>query len=176
VLTELRAGIGARRLLGLEHSLYPVDRADMGGADALEAPRVLVIEDDPGMQDLLRDVLEEEGFRPQALGSAIGAAGLVRQLQPELILLDLALPVRSGELLLRELKADRATARIPVIVVSAISVLLTDEERAMTAAVVAKPFELQTLLDAIRRNIGRTPEAGRASAARLSGPRLLQHD
>jgi DNA-binding response OmpR family regulator len=146
----------------------------MSGADALEGPRVLIIEDDPGMQALLRDVLEEEGLRSQTFGSAIGAAGLVRQLQPQVILLDLALPVRSGESLLKELKSDRATARIPVIVVSAITVLLSDEERDMAAAVVAKPFELQTLLDAIRTAIGHTSEAGCAVGPRSSGPRLLQ--
>ena len=112
--------------------------------------RVLVIEDDPDISTLLRTILEGGGYAVTARESALGACGLVRTLRPNVILLDLALPYRSGASLLAELKADSDTAAIPVIVVSAFAERLTTERRALAAAVIPKPFSPRELLDAIR--------------------------
>ncbi len=112
---------------------------------------VLVIEDDQGIRDLLTDALQSEGYAVTATESALGAAMLVRRLHPRVILLDLGLPYRSGGSLLNDLKADPATAKIPVLVVSALSESLSPERRAMAAAVIPKPFRPDTLLSAVRR-------------------------
>ena len=111
---------------------------------------ILVIEDDPDHQRLLIDVLELAGYAVTATDCALGAAALARRLQPDLILLDLALPYRSGALLLAELKADPRTATIPVIVVSAFTDALPDKRRARAAAVISKPFSPLALLEAVR--------------------------
>jgi CheY-like chemotaxis protein len=92
-------------------------------------PRVLVIEDDPAHQRLLRHVLEPAGYAVTAADSALGAKTLVRRLRPRAILLDLGLPYRSGAALLAELKADPRTAGVPVLVVSAMSEVLPAERR-----------------------------------------------
>jgi CheY-like chemotaxis protein len=110
---------------------------------------VLVIEDDPGIRELLSDTLRSQGYAVTATESALGAATLVRRLNPRVILLDLGLPYRSGGALLLDLKADPATAAIPVLVVSALAETLTPERRAMAAAVIAKPFDPDTLLSAV---------------------------
>ena len=112
--------------------------------------RVLVIEDDPDISTLLRTILEGGGYAVTARESALGAWGLVRTLRPDVILLDLALPYRSGASLLAELKADSDTAPIPVIVVSAFVERLTAERRALAATVIPKPFSPRELLDAVR--------------------------
>jgi DNA-binding response OmpR family regulator len=89
-----------------------------GSEEASEsARRVLVIEDDPHIKDLLTDVLTGDGFSVTAADSVLGAATLIRRLRPCAIVLDLGLPYRSGASLLTDLKGDAETAHIPVIVV-----------------------------------------------------------
>jgi DNA-binding response OmpR family regulator len=123
------------------------------GADADEdstARRVLVIEDDPHIKDLLTDVLSGDGFAVTAADSVLGAATLIRRLRPCAILLDLGLPYRSGASLLTDLKGDPETADIPVIVVSALPETLTPERRALATLVLAKPINIRDLLRALR--------------------------
>ncbi len=110
---------------------------------------ILVIEDDPDHQRLLAEILELAGYAVTVADSALGAAALARRHQPDLILLDLGLPYRSGASLLAELKADPRTAAIPVLVVSAAAESLSDERRALAAAVVSKPFSPRALLEAM---------------------------
>jgi DNA-binding response OmpR family regulator len=111
--------------------------------------RALILEDDLEIQNVLKELLEEEGYSCTVEGSAFGSAGLVRELQPDVILLDLALPYRSGVSLLAEIKADSRTVRIPVIIVSAIGDALRTEQRALAAAVIPKPFDAEALRDAV---------------------------
>ncbi len=112
--------------------------------------RVLVIEDDPVIQRLLERILKPEGYAVTTTDSALGAMDLVRRLRPRVILLDLGLPYRSGATLLAELKADSITADVPVVVVSAMDEVLTDERRGQAAAVLAKPFSPRALLETVR--------------------------
>ncbi|HEX2184911.1 MAG TPA: response regulator [Chloroflexota bacterium] len=111
--------------------------------------RVLIIEDDPHIKDLLSDVLTAEGYEVTAADSVLGAATLIRRLRPCALLLDLGLPYRSGASLLTDLKSDPETAQIPVIVVSALPETLTPERRAMTATVLTKPISIRDLLKAV---------------------------
>ncbi|MGH2367104.1 MAG: response regulator, partial [Chloroflexota bacterium] len=112
--------------------------------------RVLVIEDDPGIRDLLTDTLKSGGYQVTTTESALGVATLVRRLHPRVIVLDLGLPYRSGGSLLNDLKADPETSKIPVLVVSALAESLSPERRALTAGVIPKPFSPDTLLQAVR--------------------------
>ena len=116
----------------------------------MEHGRVLVIEDDPDHQRLLAEILEPAGYAVRATDCAFGAAALARRVQPDLVLLDLGLPYRSGVSLLAELRADPGTARIPILVVSAFTDCLTAERRAQAATVIAKPFSPQVPLEAVR--------------------------
>jgi CheY-like chemotaxis protein len=129
-----------------------------------DRPRVLLIEDDAATSDLLADLLEFEGFAPTALGSALGAADRARRLRPDAILLDLLLPYRSGASVLAALKADPATAGIPVIVCSAVPDSLSPARAAQAAAVLEKPLDLERLLAAVRDAVtAMTQPARRAS-------------
>ena len=128
-------------------------QAETGGGGAAgevaAGRRVLVIEDDAHIKDLLTDVLTGDGFAVTGADSVLGAAALVRRLRPCAIVLDLGLPYRSGASLLTDLKADPETAGIPVIVVSALPETLTPERRALATAVLAKPISIRDLLRAV---------------------------
>ena len=120
-----------------------------GNAESQERRPVLVIEDNPGIKELLTDILESGGYLVVALESALGAAEVVRRINPCAIILDLGLPYRSGASLLAEMKADPHTASIPVIVVSALPDTLTEDRRAMAAAILQKPLRPSVLLTAL---------------------------
>ena len=58
----------------------------------MDLQRVLVIEDEPEIADLLTQILTEAGYAVTAIGAAIGAMATVRALEPSIVLLDLGLP------------------------------------------------------------------------------------
>jgi CheY-like chemotaxis protein len=121
-----------------------------GSPGASTAPMVLVIEDDPDICATLTDVLGDEGYRVHVMHTALGALGEIERLHPAAILLDLALPYRSGAAVLMDLKTDPATASIPVIVVSAYLDTLSPERAALATTLLGKPFEVPDLLAAVQ--------------------------
>ena len=116
------------------------------GADGAVARRVLVVEDDERIATVWTQALADEGYEVRTQDSALGMAGLLRAWRPDVLLLDLGLPYRSGASLLAELKADPATTAIPVVIVSAAPDALPPEYRGLAAAVLAKPFDLERVL------------------------------
>ena len=87
--------------------------------DNSERSIALVVEDDPWIRLLLRDLLTDEGYAVLKASNASAALRLAQRQPPALVLLDLVLPEQSGLELLSELKSPRATAHVPVIAVSA---------------------------------------------------------
>ncbi len=84
------------------------------------APRstVLVIDDDPAVQDLVRRALERNGFAVQAAADGKSGLELAKRLKPAAIALDVMMPHTDGWAVLTALKADAATAEIPVIMLT----------------------------------------------------------
>jgi DNA-binding response OmpR family regulator len=118
----------------------------------LGAPRpILLIEDDPTIGEALHAFFQDEGYPVTWLREGLPGPATARAAQPCVVLLDLGLPDVDGRHVLRALKADPATSAIPVVVVSATVSLLDAHERALADAVLAKPFELTTLLELIER-------------------------
>src|SRR5437773_748635 len=83
--------------------------------------RVLVVEDDTEMVDLLRFNLQKAGFAIATATDGIGALKKVRTLAPDLILLDLMLPELDGFAVCEILRRDATTAAIPIILLTALS-------------------------------------------------------
>ncbi len=110
---------------------------------------MIVVEDDPVTAVMIEELLRDAGYAVEVLRSAIGVQGAIKRLRPCALLLDLGLPYRSGAALLAELKADPATARIPVIVCSADGRFLREKAAALgdlDCDVLEKPFDLDMLL------------------------------
>jgi two-component system, cell cycle response regulator DivK len=120
------------------------------GADSL----VLIGEDEPDNQVILQTVVESlVGVRAAVAGDGLAVLALVRQERPGMILLDLMMPGLDGFEVTRQLKADPATANIPIVAVSAMA-RPDDREAALAAGCddfVRKPFELDDLEAVIRQ-------------------------
>jgi DNA-binding response OmpR family regulator len=120
---------------------------------------ILCVEDESEMIDLMRLILERRGFR--FLGAEGGQEGLdlIRQEQPDLILLDLMMPGVDGWEVYRQLKADADLKEIPVIVVTAKAQSIDKVLGLHIARVddyITKPFGPQELLESINRVFEKT--------------------
>lgn len=123
----------------------------------MAVPRVLVVDDDPVILKLLGVNFEMEGF--EVLSAADGEAGFAVALaeQPDIVVSDVMMPRMSGLELARALKADDATAGIPLILLSA-KAQVHDVRAGMDAGAddyVTKPFEPLELVDRVNALLGR---------------------
>jgi DNA-binding response OmpR family regulator len=119
--------------------------------------RILVVDDDPTCRALLHTIFVKYGFEVFTTDTVLGATALIATFRPTVILLDLALPYRSGASLLSDLKADPDTSSIPVVILSGLPDMLSRERRRQAAAVVSKPFRTRALVDTIRAVCARQP-------------------
>ena len=120
--------------------------------------RVLIVEDEPEIQELIGDLLLLEGYEVHALGRVPRGLDSIRRLAPDAIVLDLRLPGLGGVELLRLLAADRRLRSTPVLICSGaadLRELHAEEFRSLGCEVVAKPFQLEQLVEGVRRAVGR---------------------
>lgn len=108
---------------------------------------VLVIDDDAWIRSVIAEFLADEGYSVTEAGDGSSGLDLAERLQPDVILLDLALPMRSGLEVLERLKERQPTREIPVIIVSAYAMLLIGDRAGRADGVVHKPIDLKQLLD-----------------------------
>lgn len=114
--------------------------------------KVLIVEDHPTMRDAMRLVLEEDGHQVEEAVDGENGIAMARQHPPDLMLLDLNIPVVSGSDVLEALKADPATTGVLVVIVTA-----TGEEgrkRAIALGAddyITKPFSPLALLRTVER-------------------------
>ena len=114
--------------------------------------RILVVEDHEDNRQILRDLLTRAGFDLIEAGDGETAVRMAAAEHPDLILMDIQLPIVDGYEATRRLKADPALKAIPIIVVTSYA-LSGEETRARTAgcdAYVAKPYSPRQLLAKIR--------------------------
>ncbi len=118
--------------------------------------RVLVIDDEAYARQLIRALLERAGFEVVIASSADEGLRLMRETKPDLVTLDLMMPVRDGLDLLHEKQEDPELRDIPSLVLSAVG-LTADLQRALALgarATLSKPFSQAQLLEAVRKVIG----------------------
>ena len=130
--------------------------------DNQSTKRILCIEDEPEMIDLIRLILGRRGF--DVTGAAGGKAGLlaVRKDLPDLVLLDLMMPDMDGWEVYQQMKADESTRHIPVIVVTARAQSIDKVLGLHIAKVddyIAKPFSPQELLNSVEKVLGQKNSA-----------------
>src|SRR3972149_8935221 len=93
-----------------------------------QGAKILVVDDEPDLTDIINTFLEGAGYQVQTENSSVKALEKARSLKPDLILLDISMPVMDGYQLCSELKKDKSTADIPVVFLTG-KVRLDDGER-----------------------------------------------
>jgi CheY-like chemotaxis protein len=117
--------------------------------------RIVLAEDHPTMREAVRMVLAQEGYQVIDVADGAAALAVLAAERPDLLILDLHMPVMDGAEVLEALRADPAIGDVPVIVVTA------DGEEGRVAAqrlgadeYVTKPFDPTTLLRMVERVLG----------------------
>ncbi len=122
---------------------------------------VLVVDDEPLIAMALEAALEDAGYGVST--AANGRQGLERLAEaprPDLVLLDMMMPVMNGPAMLAAMAADPGLRRIPVIVLSSLPEEAIRARADGVAAILLKPYTAEQVLDAIARVLGQAREAG----------------
>ena len=117
--------------------------------------RILVVEDQEDNRQILRDLLTKAGFDMIEAENGEDAVALAQASRPDLILMDIQLPILDGYEATRRIKADPDLKSIPIIVVTSYA-LSGDEDKARRAGCddyVAKPFSPRQLLAKIKQYV-----------------------
>ena len=124
----------------------------------MSQPTVLYVEDNEYNRKIVRHLLSRTGYRLREAADGEAALRMVSDERPDLVLMDVQLPAMSGLEATRALRADPATAGIPIIVVTSFA-LSGDDQRAMAAgatAYLAKPYSPRELLALIQKYLPET--------------------
>ena len=134
---------------------------------------VLIVEDDKNIQELLQMYLEKEGYAVTTAGDGGQGLAKFRSIQPDLVLLDVMMPVMDGWAVCRAIRAESQT---PIIMLTAKGEL-DDKVTGLKSGAddyVTKPFEMREVLariEAVLRRSDRSPE--QAKARRLTYDKLV---
>jgi CheY-like chemotaxis protein len=124
-----------------------------------EAKIVLVVDDDPDARDFLTTVLEDNGYGTQTANDGTEAIATVERSRPDLVLLDITMPEKSGVAVYRRLKEDAQFKAIPVIIVTGMSdefekFISTRRQVPPPDGYISKPVDHEQLLSMVREQIG----------------------
>jgi two-component system cell cycle response regulator DivK len=114
---------------------------------------ILIVEDNEKNLKLVRDVLQVKGYQTLEAGTAEAGLTIARERMPALILMDIQLPGMSGIDAIKALRAEPATASIPVVAITA-SVMQQDRQQIMSAGFdgfIEKPINLRSFLDTVQK-------------------------
>ena len=119
--------------------------------DRLARRRVLIVEDEPYVRDAIATYLEKAGYEVDEAGSGIQALERMRSAMPDLVLLDLGLPVMSGSDFVAAVRQEPRLASAAVVVLSGQSDLTDEVAHLGARASLAKPIDLDILLAVVDR-------------------------
>ncbi len=114
--------------------------------------RVLLVEDEANILEAIRFLLSRDGWQVYTHSNGADASSVVRDLKPDLLMLDVMLPGKSGFEILDELRSDPETAALPVLMLTARGQSRDREmaEKAGVSRFMTKPFSNAEVLTAVR--------------------------
>lgn len=121
--------------------------------------KILCIEDEPEMVDLIRLILSRRGFEVTGASGGVDGLNMIRESHPDLVLLDLMMPDMDGWEVYQQMKADESLRDIPVIVVTAKAQSIDKVLGLHIAKVddyIAKPFSPQDLLNSVEKVLAKS--------------------
>jgi DNA-binding response OmpR family regulator len=124
--------------------------------------RILIADDEPNIQTMVRMCLATEGYEVELASDGRAAIDAIRRLSPDLLLLDLAMPVMDGMAVLRELQDQRAIPSVRVVVMTAHGSVRTAVQAIRMGAsdFLEKPFRPEDLRISVASVLDEAPAAG----------------
>jgi DNA-binding response OmpR family regulator len=113
---------------------------------------ILVVDDDPGLREIIRETLEDEGFLVDVARDGLQALELAAQRRPELVILDWGLPVFDGDVVAARLRGIHGED-LRILIVTADGRAAEKARRARAFAYLHKPFDVNALADVVRRGL-----------------------
>jgi len=142
-----------------------------------EAPRVLIVDDDPSIRMICREVLELGGYQVRDAGSANAALAEARRFRPDMIVLDVMMPGIDGYRAAEMIRADAAIGMAPIMFLSARGDT-ADKVRAFRSGAedyMVKPFDAAELLARVAKALDRQArELGASPTTQLPGADAIQ--
>lgn len=120
--------------------------------------RVLVVDDEPTIRDLVAEALREAGFETETAANGVEALTRMQRWRPDAIVLDLMMPRLDGTGFTELMRLNPRFADVPVLLVTAAYGAAQAAEQIGVQAWLAKPFELDALVDAVT-NLAGSPAA-----------------
>jgi len=136
----------------------------MATQDAEHLKRILVVDDETDVTELLDYKFRQAGYAVRSLNDPLRAIGLARDFRPDLIILDVMMPELTGVQLLRMVRADALLQDTPVIFLTA---------KGETADKVTKPFDVRELMLRAQALLRRAKSAAAKPSTRLAAGALL---
>jgi CheY-like chemotaxis protein len=121
-----------------------------------------VVEDDPAIRGLVTDLLRDDGYEVVEAANGVEALESVSQRRPDLIVLDLMMPIMNGWQFVEECHRQAVCDEVPIVVTSASHDLPRTAERLKSLGVrtcLAKPFDVDGLLALVERYVPLAPAA-----------------
>jgi len=139
---------------------------------APKTKRILILDDEPDVTELLEYKLEQENYSVEVLNDPLAFVATVREFKPDLIVLDIMMPEINGLQLCRIARSDSAMKQIPIIFLTAKGEADERVKGLETGAddYMAKPFNMQELL----LRVGNILKRGQTNAEDIAGPRGIE--
>ena len=115
---------------------------------------ILIVDDEPGQLTLLRMLLKHLPYTLITAQSAAEALDKAREHRPDLVLLDVAMPMLSGLHVLREFRQDPQLTSIKTILVTAVPARISPQDAATAFAILVKPFGTERLEAVVQKALG----------------------
>jgi DNA-binding response OmpR family regulator len=130
---------------------------------------ILIVDDEPSVREVLESILREEGYRTDFAENGHEGYEKARDSIPDLILLDVTMPVMDGFEVCRRIRTESPLAQVPIIIITAID---NDEYKSRSIEsgandFLSKPFDIYELLEKVRKNTYRV--ADRRNEESLTG-------
>jgi CheY-like chemotaxis protein len=121
--------------------------------ETLSAKKILVVEDDQGIRETLIELLGAEGYLVLSASDGLEALQVLRQAnpKPDLILLDIMMPVMDGLNFRVEQLKDSSISGVPVVVMSADQKIIEKKEKIGAIGHIKKPLDLDVFLGALKK-------------------------
>ena len=114
---------------------------------------ILIVDDEYGLSEVVADILTDEGFDVAMAMDGKRALATMAQQRPDLVLLDLVMPVVDGWTVLRAMRGDARLATVPVVLMTVLAESVGQRDKHLHQGVLFKPFTLPQLLETIRSTL-----------------------